>query len=748
MFLRRIFILTGCLMLVASIVGGTALYFQWRGLKQYLNQFSWDQSIRVYSRPLSLMPDSYVLSTPDFLRSELLAYGYREVPELTPLDLQTFSFKADQVCVVPASPPFENKVWEFYITPFCVKWGPENLTLWKQTASGASSIQGAHLPPILIGFLFAKDDQYEVRTVARLDEVPSELIWAVISIEDERFFEHQGVDLKSIARAFVANILAGGIVQGGSTITQQLIKNMLLTQEKTLWRKLREAILAYLIETAVSKDEILIAYLNEIYFGSRGHTSIYGIKEASYYYWGKPPTALTLAESASLAAMIKNPGFYVRFKNNKVFKDRRNIVLDRLEAHGYATKTEIRRAKLSPVVLKKQDFFKRKTYGYILDAIRLKTNVIQTNHSNILMTSIDPLIQSKVVQSVQSVLDWLRSQKSLTVEKDQKVQGALLVVAPKTGDVLGMHGGYDYVETQFNRALDAKRQIGSTIKPFIYAAALQHRPDITPLTPIFDHPFELQTRPDELWKPKNYKETYFEWVTLRQALENSINVATIKLSLHVGLHNIGKYIYALWPSLPGFYPSSAVGSMTLSLDLLLSRYQVFYHCSEKAIFGFHWVYGQDREVITNPYTCDVLAQVGHMMSGVVSRGTASSLSGFIKNKSRAFKGKTGTTNDGHDSWFIGSEKNILAGAWVGFDQLQESKLTGAGGALPIFGTFMKHLIAKGYDPKPLEIPNKLNHYHIANYVYDRNDITHLLKTPEYEWIQGRLTSKVFKTKIE
>ena len=750
-------------LVVATIAGiSITLFFQWRLLKQYLNQFTWEQSIRVYSRPLSVQKDSYVLSSPQFLRSELLEYGYLEVTEMSALTPQTFMASESQVCILPApnflpeQPALPQPPVVTSPSSFCVQWSSGTVEIWTQSSQGEHIplADAVHLPPMLIGFLFPKDNQYEVRTVARLDEIPPELIWAVVTIEDLRFFEHQGIDLKSILRAGWANLRSGRIVQGGSTLTQQLIKNMLLTQEKTLWRKIREAILAYLIETTVSKDEILMAYLNEIYFGSGGLASIYGIKEASAYYFGKSLTDLDLAESTLLAAMINNPGFYVKAANNAKLRSRRNLILDRLLEQGYATAEEVSRAKRVPVVLKQQDFFNRTNYGYILDVVR--RSIFQKDKSrenkNDVMTSVDPLIQKLALHSTQTVLSNLRKEKVFSQNPEQKLQGSFLVVWPKTGEILALQGGANYAETQFNRALDAKRQVGSTIKPFVYAAALQLAPQLSPLTPIHDQPIELQTRPDEIWKPKNYKEKYYDWVALRQALENSINVATVKLSLYVGIENLAGIFRQLWPDLPGFYPSSTVGSMELTLTELLERYQLFYHCREGAVLGHHMIYGQQPEqprgMVRNPFGCNALAQVANMMQGVIERGTAQELKAYVGANSSALMGKTGTTNEGHDSWFVGMEQQLLAGGWMGFDQPEKSVLTGAGGTLHIYGLWMREMIAKGYVPALLTIPNELQNYRVPNDVYERNEITHLLKIPETEWLQTQIDGQVFKTKIE
>lgn len=732
-------------LVVAGIIGTSTLFFlQWRFLKQYLNQFTWEQSIRVYSRPLSVQKDSYVLSSPEFLQAELLEYGYHSVPTMAALVSHTFFVSESQVCVSPA----RDAVFEEHASTsgsFCVRWGSEGCEIGSPSETGEfTPLEEVRLPPSLIGFLFAKNNRYEVRTVARLDEIPPELIWAVISIEDARFFEHPGLDPRSILRAFWANLRSGRIVQGGSTLTQQLIKNMLLTQEKTLWRKTQEAILAYLIETTISKDEILTAYLNEIYFGAGGLTSIYGVKEAAAYYFGKSLIELDLTESTVLAAMINNPGMYTKSANAEKLKTRRDLILDKLLEYRYATAEEIERAKQAPVTLKHRDSFNRLHYGYILDVIR-QGNV---QKDGVVITTVDPLIQRLVLHSTQTVLNNLRKLAAYSQDSTQKLQGAFLVVWPKTGDILALQGGYNYAQTQFNRALHAQRQVGSTIKPFVFAAALQLKPELTPLTPIYDQPMELQTRPDELWKPRNYKEKYYDWVTLRQALENSINVATVKLSLYVGVENLAPIFRQLWPELPGFYPSSTVGSMTLTLTELLERYQLFYHCAEKSILGHQLMVGEQRDVIHNPLQCNALAQVASMMQGVVHRGTGQELKEYVGARSTALMGKTGTTNEGHDSWFVGLERHLLAGGWIGFDQPQESVLTGAGGALHIYGMWMREMMTSGYVPAALSLPNELRNFPISGEIYEKNQITHVLKAPEDEWLQTQLDGDVFKTKIE
>lgn len=731
---------------VGIILISFTVVFQWRLLKQYLNQFSWDQSVRVYSRPLILRPDHYTVSSPDFLRAQLKGYDYTEVFQADELKPQTFRITDNQVCVRPAQ-SLENIPESTYTPhPACVIWQDQHAEIWTHTENERlQRNEGVELPPVLIGFLFSRADHYEVRSVARLDELPPELIWAVISIEDERFFEHRGVDLKSILRAMWANIRSGHIVQGGSTITQQLIKNMLLTQEKTLWRKIQEAILAYLMEVSASKDEILLAYLNEIYFGKGGVTSIYGVKEAAHTYFGTPPGDLTLAQSATLAAIIKNPGLYTRAKHRQKLKERRNLVLSKLLEHGYVTESEVLAVKQAEVELKRQDVFNRRYYGYILDAIR-KDDTFQQNQ--VIVTSIDPILQKMSVTSMQAIISDLRARKEYQVSEEDPLQAAFLITHPRTGEILAMQGGYEYAKTQFNRVVDAHRQVGSTIKPFVYAAAMHLNPGLSPLTPIWDHPIQLQTRRDEVWEPKNYKDEYYDWVTLRQALENSINVATVKLAHSVGFENISHVFKKLWPDLKGFYPSSTVGSIELSLAELLNRYQIFFHCHEDVILGLRLTVGQKRTLIHNPFECDVLSQIASMMQGVVLRGTAKGLHVYVGDALQAMMGKTGTTNEGRDSWFIGMDQHFLAGVWVGFDQPETSPLTGAGGALHIFGMWMRQMILNGYVPNPLRLPSELTLQEVPTFIYDKLNITSRLSTPDHEWLKASFEMSSLDYKIE
>ncbi len=609
------------------------------------------------------------------------------------------------------------------------------------------------------------------RYYVSIDEVPEKLIHAFIAAEDRNFFEHPGVDLSAIVRAFFANLKAGRVVQGGSTITQQLAKNLFLTRERTIGRKIREALLAIKIERTFDKRKILELYLNQIYLGN----GTYGVEAASRVYFGKSVKDLNLEEAALLAGLPKAPSRFNPFVNPELAQTRRNYVLRRMLEEGYITPEEYEVAVSKPVVVRRGNRFRMS--DYVLDMVR---EYLSEKYEDIafqgglkIYITVDRDLQSLAVRSLKKGLrrlarmngipflpetegdmeEYYRTQRKelrdgrvyvariLNVEGSRAqveigshrfavdtfglpigdreyifvrvrrdfdgwraefvpdLQGAIVSLDVNTGAIRAIVGGYSYAYSPFNRAVKAKRQPGSAIKPVIYLAALLKGE--TQISSIDARPrtFYDPTTGQE-WTPKNYEDREYTVVTLREALAKSINTATVNLLDKLGFEivlSVGDRV-GLTDLKP--YYSLALGTVEVTPLQLTSAYQVFANLGtrcrpfliRKIVDSNGNVLEENRpscEQVLPPQETRVLVD---MLRGVILEGTGRS----ARNLSRIVAGKTGTTDEYMDAWFIGFSPYIAAGVWVGYDVKMTlgDRMSGARAALPIWKDFMAVAAAK------------------------------------------------------
>ncbi len=562
-------------------------------------------------------------------------------------------------------------------------------------------------PEVVGGFYEA---EWEERNLVQLADVPQMFIDALLVMEDRRFYDHPGLNLKSIARAAWVNLRAGRIVQGGSTLTQQLVKNFYLGSERTFARKAREAFMALLLEWHYEKDEILEAYLNEIYFGQNGIMGVYGVGQAAWFYFEKDPKELTLGESALLAGIIRSPNVFSPSRDIHKAIRRRNLVLEVLFSEGRINLQSYLSARGEKVVAKsvKQ---RLNSAPYFIDEIRRQVaglyppRILNSGGLKI-FTSLNPELQKKAEGALRKGLEDLESKDSRLKrsEPENQLQGALVAIDPKTGSVLAMVGGRDYQKSQFNRVTDARRQPGSLFKPIVYLTAFEQaarggRP-YTPISEIDDAPVTILVGGTE-WSPENYDNKYLGPVTLRAALEGSRNTATVRLSQEVGLNNIvdmARDIGIKSPLKP--IPSLALGSVEVSpLEMgvtyaTLANGGMFYPARFlKGIIdpsglpiereGSSDVDSRPRRVVSE----SAAFLVTHLMKGVIESGTAQGVRRLGFDAPAA--GKTGTTSNLRDAWFVGYTPELVTVVWVGFDKNQHGALTGASAALPIWTRFMK-----------------------------------------------------------
>jgi penicillin-binding protein 1B len=566
-----------------------------------------------------------------------------------------------------------------------------------------SRLDGIELEPELLSGL--TDTVGQFRRPVRLAAVPEMLIKAVLAAEDHRFYEHGGVDGRAVLRALWVNVRRGEVAQGGSTLTQQLVKNLLLSPRRTWDRKLREAGLAIMLEWRYGKAQILEAYLNTIYMGQHGSAGIYGVGAAARSYFGKDVERLDLAEAALLAGMIRAPNSYSPAQNPDRARERRDAVLARMTEIQFID--EATRAKASQERVRvRSGTLQRLLAPYFLDHVRAQ--IEQPSEEGVLgggglriYSTLDPVLQRAAEAAVTRGLDRLegRYKHLRRKENGERLQAALVAMDPATGEIRALVGGRDYFQSQFNRAIHARRQPGSAFKPFVYLAALGAGPNgepprLTPVSVVKDEPFTVQVGRDT-WSPRNYENRFEGPVSVRRALEQSLNAATYQVAAEVGLPTVVRrardagFTSPLQP-----VPALTLGSFEVTPVEMAGAYATLANYGERrsptAVRTIVDRAGQVEEParVRGPaLRADEAYLVTYLLRGVVDRGTgmpvrALGVDGIVA-------GKTGTTNDGRDAWFVGYSPRLVALVWVGFDERDVLKLSGGQAALPIWADFMK-----------------------------------------------------------
>ena len=537
----------------------------------------------------------------------------------------------------------------------------------------------------------------ERRQLVSIKHIPDHLIKAVMAIEDNRYYHHHGISVTGIIRALYKNLRHSEIRQGGSTITQQLAKNYFLTPEKTISRKAKELLIALILEIQYTKDEILEIYFNEIYLGQRGSESINGVGEASFFYFGKPVDELSLQESAMIAGLIKGPNLYSPYINPAICLSRRNSVLRAMVKNGWLPEEKLQALLETPVKTAGFAAHPRRA-PYFMDYLVKQLLVLYSKEdlSGLglsIYTTLDTQIQKAAETALEEGLKRLENTNPALQRSrpENRLQGAILVIQPKTGYILAMTGGRNYSISQLNRISQARRQTGSAFKPFVYLTALDK---FTPASLFSNAPKTYLTEEGE-WIPQNFKPTPDTPVSMRDALAKSYNRATVDLAMQTGLNEIIREARLFHFSTPlNPYPSLALGAFE-AIPLELARaYCVFaadgvqpYPLSLKNVQNSSGVILNRRhmqiERLISPAKAFIISS---MLRTAVIDGTASSL----KNYGISFPvaGKTGTTSNFRDAWFIGYTPDILALVWIGFDNGDSVHATGSSAALPIWANLM------------------------------------------------------------
>ena len=657
----------------------------------------WTVPAKVYARPLELFT-GLKLGKDDFLK-ELDALGYRREPSVEG----------------PGSASVAGNTVDLYTRGFQFYEGAEpsksiRVRFSGSYVAGLSQADGkdlavARLEPLMIGGIYPAHN--EDRILIKLDQVPAYLVETLVAVEDREFFHHFGVSPKSIARAMWVNASAGQLRQGGSTLTQQLVKNFYLTNERSLTRKATEAMMAVLLEMHYDKNEILEGYLNEVFLGQDGQRSINGFGLASQYFFSQPLSELKLHQVALLVGMVKGPTYYNPRRNPERALERRNLVLDVLAEQGVVTPEEAAAAKQKPLGVTSRGSMADTSYPGFIDLVKRQMREDYreedlTEEGLRIFTSFDPILQFKAESAMAETFKRLGTRKSI-----DQVEAAMVVTNPETGEVQALIGSRQPRFAGFNRAIDAVRPIGSLVKPAVYLTALEQPSRYTLTSIVQDEPFSVKGKDGQVWSPQNFDHKARGSIFLYQGLANSLNLSTAKLGLELGVPNVLKTLERLgisrqWPA----FPSMLLGAGSLSPMEVSNMYQTLANGGfNTPLRGIRSVLAADGEPlkrypfqIQQRFDPGAIYLVQNAMQRVMREGTGRSVYNQLP-ASLTLAGKTGTSNDSRDSWFAGFSQDLLAVVWLGRDDNGQTPLTGATGALQVWTNFMRRS-----DPLPLDMP--------------------------------------------
>ncbi len=553
------------------------------------------------------------------------------------------------------------------------------------------------MDPVQIGSFYPKIK--EDRLLIKLDEAPDLLVKGLLASEDRDYYQHIGVSFRGIARAMIANIQAGGVVQGGSTITQQLVKNFYLSPEKRYVRKIREILMAVILDYRYSKNEILEAYLNEIYLGQDGANSIHGFGLASDFYYGVPLKELSLDQIATLVALVRGPSQYDPRKYPKRCLERRNLVLDEMVNLSYINATQAELAKKRPLTVLAQPRMAKNRYPGFLGLIKRQLRQEYrdediTSEGLRIFTTLDTQIQDTLQETVVNKLKQLEKN---TVAK--KLETAVIVTHKESGEIAALVGAREELADGFNRAIDALRPIGSLIKPVIYLTALQYPDKYTMATKVSDSEITVNIPTGGTWTPKNYDHREHGKVSLTTALAKSYNLATVRVGLDIGVARTAKTLKEMGVNRDvDLFPSFLLGASSLTPIEVTQMYQTL--AGEgmlSPVRGIRAVVSDSGKVLQSfPFTVRQAVEpaatylVNTMLQEVMKNGTGHSAYDHFP-KDYGLIGKTGTTNDAKDSWFAGFTGDYVGVVWLGRDDNKPIGLTGSTGALQVWIDLMKQI---------------------------------------------------------
>jgi len=676
--MKRILIRLTLAMSVLFILGFVYLDSQ---VQYNLNERQWQLPARVYARALTLTPNKSI--EPEDIIYELKLLGYSSAGSWR--DPGFYSYEANTLSLHARS--FKLSTMDVQSVRAAIEFADGKIS--QLIGPGGKPIEAITLEPIEIGSIYPRHS--EDRLLVQMADVPQQLIDILLLIEDRDFYQHWGLSIKSIGRAFLANLSAGKALQGGSTLTQQLVKNIFLTNERRIWRKLVEAMMALQVEWHYEKDEILESYLNEVYLGQEGPRAIHGFALASRHYFNRPLAELGAGQVALLVGLVKGPSFYDPWRNPERATDRRNIVLKVMVEHDLISASQYDNLISSPLRLAKSNAVQG-VYPAYIDLVRRQLRKdysdldLQTQGLKI-FTSFDPIVQRHAEQSIEAmVANW-----------DERVETAMVVTSVDKGEIVAVVGGRKMRFAGFNRALDAVRPVGSLIKPAVYLTALENPSSYTLASFISDSPIEIKGTDGSIWKPRNFDREHHGDVLLHEALAKSYNVATARLGMALGLKEVKSTVERLGIDrtiLP--VPSMLIGSTELSVMDVATMYQTIaangIYTPLRSILSV--ASNDDARLARYPINAQIafdersMHLLHYSMMEVVNEGTGRGVYQYLDENYKV-AGKTGSSNDLRDSWFAGFAGDYLAVVWLGRDDNQPIGLTGSRGALKVWGEFMR-----------------------------------------------------------
>ncbi|MDH7943344.1 penicillin-binding protein 1B [Pseudohongiella sp. SYSU M77423] len=686
--LRRLTVWT---LLIATVV--FVLWCVWidRQIRESFSSLQWALPARIYARPMELYPGAgHALAE---VQTTLQQLGYREVAQLN---------RPGEFRRLGQSLQIQTRGFDFWDGPeppqtLAVFFTGERISSLERIGGGAVPL--ARLEPVEVTQF--NPDTGEDRLPLALGDVPPALVQAVIAVEDSRFYEHHGVDPKGIARAMLANIRAGGIVQGGSTLTQQLVKNLYLHRDQTFRRKIEEALMAVALDLRFSKEQILEAYLNEVYLGQDGNRAIHGFALGAQHYFSRPLTQLSLDELALLAGMPRGPSLYNPRRNPERAVSRRNTVLARMVDAGYITDEQRTQASRAELAVTPRPAYRGNGYPAFMELVQ--QNLARDYDSAALRTEglrIFTTLDLAMQTTLEARLDKAVAAVQPADGDNGPLEAAVVITDATNGDVRALAGGRRAGYTGFNRALNARRQIGSLVKPATYLAALESGAgDYSLATVLSDAKREIELDNGTYWSPSNYENRYYGDVYLFDALERSLNQATVDLGLKLGLPATIDMLRRLgYNGDVAAYPSLLLGAVDMTPIEVAQMYQTLasggFRTPLRAVEAVMTGDGQRLQryglAIEQVASQRSMFLLEHALQGVFSRGTARTAQGTMQ-ANLPLAGKTGTTNDLRDSWFAGYGDDLVAVVWLGHDNNGATGLTGATGALKVWSDIMSAL---------------------------------------------------------
>jgi len=679
--------------LAVFVVVFLAGYLTWVDLtiRAKFDSDRWAVPARLYARPLDLYVGK--LLTADEFDQELTLVGYHKETRLN----RSGSYLRDgeHFSVIKRSFAF----WDGLDPMTRIEFRFHGSYLESLQDSRGSKLASARIEPALIGHIYPT--HLEDRIPVTVAEVPPRLIEALIAVEDRSFYSHFGISLRGILRAAYKNIRFGGAMQGGSTLTQQLVKNYFLGHERSFSRKFHEMAFSLLLEARYEKDEILSAYLNEIYLGQQGRHAIHGFGSAAYFYFNRPLAELRLSEIALLVALARGASYYNPREHPERALERRNLVLDVMLEWGYVSEREATVARSQPLAVTETPPLGATPFPAFVELVRQQIardfhpKDLRTEGLRI-FTTLDMRIQRKMEDAIAKRLPLLEKKTGMPAKR---LQVASIISEVENGKILALVGGRDPGILGFNRALDAVRPIGSLIKPAIYLTALEQPRKYTLASILRDESIRIRRPKGNIWVPENYDKKHHGRVPLITALANSYNLATVQLGLALGLPKVLKTLKRLGVKrrVPP-YPSTLLGAAALSPFEVTQMYQTIANSGLRVPPRAVLAITDARGVPLNRYDASVTLAfdsgavflLTHALQTVMESGTGRSIYDRF-DQSLGFAGKTGTSNELRDSWFAGFSQDRLAVVWLGLDDNKPTGLTGAGGALAVWGDLMESM---------------------------------------------------------